>query len=489
MYILKNAFVSITRNIGRNLLIGIIIVVISFAAAVTLAIRNSANSLIAAYEDQYEVEATIGMNRESMRGEMKMDRNASEETRESNKENMAEIFSKVSNISTEDIEQYGDSKYVKSYYYQQSIGVNVNDLEAASLNAGNSSDDHPLGSGLGKQNFMNRTTGDFTLSGYSSIEGMQDFISGRYSITSGEVFQDLESDSCVINSDLAALNDIAVGDMITVVDPDHSNNTITLTVTGIFEETSDTEEAMGMFTTSANTIITNTNVIEKFMNVNTDMKVTTTPTFILTSKDVIKNFENELTKKGLSEYLSVSTNLDQVEASTSTISNVSNFATTFLIITLMIGGIVLFVINMINIRERKYEIGVLRTIGMKKSLLTLQFVSELLIVAIIGLAIGGCFGAISSVSVSNHLLEQEIAASNEKANDVSRNFGDGKNFKLERMNGIASVQAFDSIDAVVDGKVLGQLLVIGIVLTLISSTASMVSIQKFSPLTILKERS
>ena len=55
--------------------------------------------------------------------------------------------------------------------------------------------------------------------------------------------------------------------------------------------------------------------------------------------------------------------------------------------------------------------------------------------------------------------------------------------------GIVEVQAIDSIDAVVDFTVIAQLLCIGIFLTIVSSLASMISIQRFSPLTILKERS
>ena len=66
MYILKNAFISIKRNIGRNVLIGIIILVVSCAASVTLAIRNSANSIIKSYEEKYDIIATIQTNRESL---------------------------------------------------------------------------------------------------------------------------------------------------------------------------------------------------------------------------------------------------------------------------------------------------------------------------------------------------------------------------------------------------------------------------------------
>ena len=98
-------------------------------------------------------------------------------------------------------------------------------------------------------------------------------------------------------------------------------------------------------------------------------------------------------------------------------------------------------------------------------------------------------GALLSVPVSNSLLEQEITSATEKTNNINQNFGGGEKNKMDHFNGVATVQAFDSIDAVVDAKVLGELFVIGILLTLISSSASMISIQKFSPLTILKERS
>lgn len=51
MYILKNSLISIARNKGRNILIGIIILVIACASTVTLAIRNTANNLVKDYKN------------------------------------------------------------------------------------------------------------------------------------------------------------------------------------------------------------------------------------------------------------------------------------------------------------------------------------------------------------------------------------------------------------------------------------------------------
>ena len=56
-------------------------------------------------------------------------------------------------------------------------------------------------------------------------------------------------------------------------------------------------------------------------------------------------------------------------------------------------------------------------------------------------------------------------------------------------NGTPNVQAYDSIDAVVNVSVLLELLGIGMLLILVSSISAMISIQRFTPLTILKERS
>lgn len=258
-----------------------------------------------------------------------------------------------------------------------------------------------------------------------------------------------------------------------------------------------------MFTNSANKIITNINFIKNMVNNNSELKPTIKPTYIIKDKNSLEKFKEEVSEKGLSEYYQVSDNTEEIESATESVDNVKVFATTFLIITLIIGGVVLVVINMINIRERKYEIGVLRTIGMKKSIVSLQFMMELLIVAIAALAIGAGIGSCLSVGVANKLLANEIENSSEEMNNISKNFGGkdgmpgggaggmppGMNSKGRSNFGVAKVEQVKDINAVVDVKVLGELLGIGVVLTLLSSLASMVAISRFSPLTILKERS
>ena len=91
MYILKNALVNIKRNKGRNILIGIIIVVIAAACAITLAIRESAEKIIASYEEQNKIEATISLNRESMMQEFRDSGKSQEE--------MINAFNNIQNVT------------------------------------------------------------------------------------------------------------------------------------------------------------------------------------------------------------------------------------------------------------------------------------------------------------------------------------------------------------------------------------------------------
>lgn len=483
MYILKNALLSIRRNKGRNILIGIIILVIAIAASIALAIKNSSEVLINSYVEDNEIIASISMDRESLRG------NPSEGEEINSKEVMRERYENIESLTVDDVENYKDSKYVSSYYYTTTVGANSNNLEKVTYES--ESEFENRGPGRNENTQINST--DFTLIGYSSLNGMTEFIEGNYSIIDGEISTDLESNSCVINSELAENNDLSVGDTITLVNPNDESLTYDLTITGIYEDNNDEANGMNMFSNSANTIITNTTVTEKISSDDDSINLEVTPTFILTSKDVIEKFEEEVKEKGLSEYLKITTNLDQVEESVSSIKNVSTFVTTFLIITLIIGIIVLFVINMINIRERKYEIGVLRTIGMKKSKLALQFILETLIISFVSLLIGCGIGASLSVPTANKLLENEIQSSQNESEEISKNFGKGMmdkaNQKGDKFVTESSIEQVSDINAVVDFKVVLELIGIGIVLTFVSSLSSMISIQRFSPLTILRERS
>ena len=306
-------------------------------------------------------------------------------------------------------------------------------------------------------------------------------------ITDGEIISDFESQECVISSELATLNEITVGQTITLKNP-NTEATYEFVVKGIYKDNSDSNDSSSMYSKSANKIITGSKVIENLVVDDSTLVTTITPTFILKDKDSVEKFTTEIKEKGLSEYYTLNTNVEELESATKSIENVKTFATTFLLIMLAISAVVLFVINMINIRERKYEIGVFRTIGVSKFKLTLQFALEILIVSVVMLGIGAVWGSFLAKPIGNMLLENEIQSVQEETEQISNNFGKGGPMDMN-FGGTVNVQTIDTINAVVDITVVAQLLGIELALMLVSSLASMISIQRFSPLTILKERS
>ena len=506
MFIFKNALISIIRNKGRNILIGIIILVIAAASTVTLAINNTASDLINSYQSAYDKELTISFNRENMMKDFDF----------SNREKLEDMKGKFDDISTytiDDVEKFADSDYIEGYYYTYDISLNGNNIEKAESEKADGGSEAQAGMPSGfpggsmAQNFGGSSSLDFTLNGYSSVEAMSEFIEGTYEMV--EIADDawekaFDGNYVFINEELASYNDLKLGDKFKLEDED--GKVYKFEIIGIYKENeSGAAGPMDLFSNSANTIITNAEALTAITKANSDVKGMVEPTFIIYDYDDKDKIQAEFYEKGLDENYVVETNEEVATAGISSIKNVQSFATTFLIITLVIGGIVLFIINMINIRERKYEIGVLRTIGISKSKLTMQFVAELMMVGFVALILGAGIGAVMSKSVSNSLLASEISSSQESAEKVKGNFGGGgpggmpggfnpmenddDSVSSFAGKGKPAVEAYDSIDAVVNITVLLELLGIGLTLILISSLAAMISIQRFSPLTILKERS
>ena len=483
MFILKNAWISIKRNKGRNILIGIIILIIACACTITLAIKNTAVDLIDSYKSAYDKEVTISFDRTNMMKDF--DPSGAE-----GRENAREKFDNIASYTINDVESFADSEYIESYYYTYGVGLNGNNIEKAEIESNNNM---PNGFGHGKENNISST--DFTLTGYSSLDAMSEFINGTYTIneiTDNAWDVAFDGNYVFINQELVDYNDLNLNDKIKLEDGD--GNTYEFEIIGIFKENEEgNQEPMSMFSNSANTLVTNAIAVKSITTSNEDLQASINPTFIVDSYDNVEKLQEEFYEKGLDENFVLQTNEETALSGVSSIENINSFATTFLIIALIIGGIVLFVINMINIRERKYEIGVLRTIGISKFKLTMQFVSELVIVSVVALILGAGIGAVSSKGVSNSLLANEINSSNERTEELGKNFGganmNGGNRGEMRAKGMPVVQAYNSIDAVVDIQVLLELLGIGLSLVLVSSIASMISIQRFSPLTILKERS
>ncbi len=497
MYILKNAYYFITRNISRNILLGIIIVIIGISSVIALSINNAATEIVNNKILTSTPEITFEPNRDNMKRDFESMLNGMKEG--------DNISSLTGALSLEEILNYSDSSYVKDTYITSSLMLNSSQIETASNDTliNNYNRDQfgatsmPSGGSSGsKTSGISMMKGDYIFEGYNSINALENFANGTYTLTEGSMIEDFETitNEILINEELASQNDLTIGSTIIFTNPLNEEETFTLAVKGIFTDNGSVEDVSNMFSNSANTIITTLPNIDSITATSSEeFKITSTltPVILLNSFEDISAYTSEVTEKGLDDSFAVISNEEEILATLEPTENLKNFSNIFLVLVLVIGSLILMVLNMINIRERKYEIGVLRAIGMKKGFVAMQFVLETFLVTIVAISIGIILGSTLSMPVADAMLASEIATQTEAANEVNQNFGfkDPMSGRNNNLTASSNLNYIDSIDASVNLEVILQVFGISLLITILGSLISIITISRYKPLTILNSRS
>ncbi len=223
-----------------------------------------------------------------------------------------------------------------------------------------------------------------------------------------------------------------------------------------------------------------------------------TGAFVFGSLEDYNRFKEEVKNKAIEDgedgdmYIVTSSDVANFKAGLKPLKNLKSFATTFLYLTLAIGAIVLIVISVISIRDRKYEIGVLAAMGMKKLKLSVMFMVEVLIITLVGILIGAAAGSAASVPVTNSLLSAQVEKQEESnSKKDSQQMPGAPSAQKERPDDgevSGDITYVEKVGFSVDVFVILKMLVIGIVLSLVSGFTSILFILRYDPKQILANR-
>ena len=562
MYILKNALRCISRSKGRNVLIGIIALVIAVSACIGLSIRQASESAKKAALEGMSVSATISYDRAGAMSQISggFPGGGGKPSGGFDRNQFADMMGGSSSLTLEEYEKYATAASVQNFTYTLTAYFNgtddflpvsdeatdSTDEEDGELDGSLESDDsttYPSGFGgmmggmMGGMFGGNFSSGDFTVVGYNSDSAMTAFVSGNASILEGGAMFDEGTSElvCVISEELAMYNDLAVGDTITLVNTALDTETYTLTICGIYESNQTNDFSMSMFGKSqdpANQIYMSSNALQVILDASeansttvtndygyeSESKITSTlsATYFFADTDDYYAFEEEVRALGLDESYTVSSSdISSFENSIAPLNTLSTMAGWFLVVILIIGGIILVVLNIFNVRERKYEVGVLTAMGMKKWKVAAQFTCEILVVTMLAVVIGAAVGAVSSVPVTNALLQGQVESQNNQQSQMDQSFGRPGNmpgnmggFPGGSMSGMPSDMPSDffgddslfgdifggaadyitEVDSAMNLTVVFQMIGVGLLLTLIASAASVLFIMRYDPLKILANR-
>ena len=537
MYILKNALRSIGRSKGRNLLLGIIALVIAVSACIGLSIRQAAESARESTLASLNVTATISYDRSSaMSGMQRPEEGEGFPSGSFDKDAFAELMGNASSLTLEEYMVYAEAPSVEDFYYTVTAYLNGSeDFEAVTSDAGDLSEGKPNGfpgGMMGGMGGFSAADGDFTIVGYSSDSAMTEFMQGNASVAEGSVFeQGTEEYHCIVSEELAVYNSLSVGSEILFTNPANEEETYTFTVTGIYTSSTGNDFSMSMFGASqdpANRIYVSAAALQKLLDVSAENSQTVTDedtgssyetalsstlsaTYVLGDVESYYAFESEVRDLGLSDSYAVSsTDISSFENSLTPLETLSEMAGWFLLVILAIGAVILVVLNILNIRERKYEIGVLTAMGMKKGKVALQFLCEILVITMVAIVLGALVGAVTAVPVTNTLLANQEAGETAQQDRLEQSFGrpggmgdmggmgnmgggmpsmdmpSGGGFFEEMAGGFTDYVT--EVDSAMNLTVVLQMLGIGLLLTLIASAVSVLFVMRYDPLRILSNR-
>ena len=469
MYILKNALKNLTRNKGRNILLCIIMTAILSSVAISVIINTTSSEIVKDYKDKFGAEVYIQTDMKKLKEAMqsgKFDSN------------------KVTGITNNLVRDLAKSEYLKETKMQSKYyGVSDN-LKALDQDEDNSQMVGAIsGQGIDMPNLP--------VVGNDKIENLEDFSKGNRKIIDGKMYS--KKEEAIVSEEFAKLNNLKVGDTIEVENTNKSEkyDPLKLKISGIYQDlTTDKENQQRVMpkmaiTNKRNEILTSLDTLDSYnQKVKKDKDLFTIEArFFLKDPDLLSKFDKEAHEKGLSDMANVSTDKGNYDSIVKPVEGLQKISNVFMTLVLVFGGSVLILISILGIRERKYEIGVLRAMGMKKGKIALGIMFETLSIIVISLVCGLSIGSFSAQPISNILMKNQLKVQSEAMNDgfaniasIGSNITDATNATLTNLN------------VSLTGSAILAIIAIALLLGAISIGIGVIYIMRYEPMKILSER-
>ena len=327
-------------------------------------------------------------------------------------------------------ENIADSNYIKDYTYTVSTRANAGGFSPVETEEQQMRNQIGSGGQMGTTRpgggvaMMFGFSGDMSIIGINSFAFISEVESGNMKKQSGEIFDESTDNSVMISYELAELNNLSVGDSITVatVNPEDESDTtdITLTIIGIYDTTTD-----GF---NHNTIYMNPKTAAQFVSANSDTEDFSVESvrYFLTSAEDKDTFLAEANAKYpnlTDDKLKLSIDDSAYQQMVGPIESVGSFATTVLWIVMIAAAAIITLIVTINVKDRRYEMGVLLSLGATKKNILGQILLELIVVGTVGLVLSVGTSTFLARSMGNSLLESQISMSQQQS---EQNFGRGQ---------------------------------------------------------------
>ncbi|ANZ59928.1 ABC transporter permease [Secundilactobacillus paracollinoides] len=395
MNFFKRAWLSLLAKKGRSLLMLIVMSAIMLFVFAGLLIHSAADKATQQAKASVGATVTLSANRAAAFKKMQESRSSSSSSRPT---------LTTSPVKLSDAKKIAKLNNVSSYNATSTTSVNADGFDTVSTSTASSQ--------MGGRGFGSSTsTGDITIDGVTSTASASNFSDGTDKITSGRnlTTADTGTNNTVIESELAKADGLKTGDTIKVKTTS-SKKTYTLKIVGIYKAKSSASTSMGFGASDpSNTIYTSytfANTVKGTKYKNTADSVTfnvSNPSKVSSVKTAGKKLINT------SKY-SLSTDDASYQSVKASMASVESFANKIVWLVAIAGTIILALIIMLQIRERRHEIGVLLALGESRGKVIGQFFVEMGIVMVVSLVIAGIGGQFIGNKLGNQLVSQQTSS-------------------------------------------------------------------------------
>ena len=423
MNYMKRAIQSLWAKKGRSIIMIAVFSAILIFVLAGLTIRSGADLATTNAKKSVGATVTLWTNREAMFKQ-------SDSEDENSRPDPGSFERTPVNLS--DAKKIAKLSNVKSYSFEASTSADkssgIEPISSDSDDSEEESTDEQMAGFGGGGAPGGMSQGDFQIKGVSESSSYSEFSAGTASLVEGEAITSADEDTnnVLIEQSLAEANDLSVGDKFKIKDSDDKD--VEVTIKGIYK-TSDSGDSMSAqfnFMNPSNTIFSSYTMVNTLTG--SEGKTIDSAVYNLEDPKDMDSFVKQANKLIDTDTFSLETNDQMYQQMLQPLNNVSSFAKNIVILVAVAGVVILTLIIMLSIRERKYEIGVLLSLGESRMKVISQFFVEIFICMIFALGIAAASGNVVGNAVGNQLLSQQTTSQNvegQEANAAGNNGGPG----------------------------------------------------------------
>lgn len=207
-----------------------------------------------------------------------------------------------------------------------------------------------------------------------------------------------------------------------------------------------------------------------------------TPYFVLKTPEDAEAFRTEATPLLANKYNKVLLSTDQYDSIAGPVKNMSKIANYVIIVSVAATLLIISLVVLLFLRDRKHELGVYLSLGEKRTKVIGQIVIEVAVIAFVAISLSVFTGNVLAKGVSGSLMETQM-----KAQEDNQNQGGYDDWQLQNLTGnqIGNSEVADSYKVSLSLGYIISFYIVGIGTVLLSTIIPLIYILRLNPKKIM----